>query len=186
MAQSWKDAGIGLIHLEMAGYESPDCRDKAIAGLTGSVTSIGMSLSEFRGIDPSAGSLREGLPRLGNHVGLDRVSVHADWAISATRRDPDQEREALMMGCLLASARSATSGPVVPSALPPGAHFLESPAGETHNGWHIFACPSPHPMRPRTTRDLGDTFMAGCPLVLGQAKLSIRDADHTAAKAEAG
>jgi hypothetical protein len=144
MAQSRKDACIGLIHLEMAGYESPDCRDKAIAGLTGSVTSIGMSLSEFRGIDPSAGSLREGLLRLGNHLGLERVSVHADdWAISATRRDTDQEREALMMGCLLASARAATGGPVVPSALPPGAHFVEPPAGETHNGWHILACPQP-------------------------------------------
>jgi ADP-dependent phosphofructokinase/glucokinase len=100
--------------------------------------------------------------------------VHADdWAMSATRRDPAQEREALMMGCLMASARAANGTLTVPQTLPAEAHFETPPAEETQDGWHIVSCPSPHVDRPRTTLGLGDTFMAGCLLVLGQEKLPV-------------
>lgn len=172
VAADWKGAGIGVIHVELAGYETPACRDRSLTALSGSMTSLGMSLSEFRALEPELPSLPEGLCRLGTRLGLSRVSVHADdWAMSATRHDPDQEREALMMGCLLASARAAAGGPAIPIALPPEAQFAEPPAEEYGHGWHIVSCPSPHLLRPRTTLGLGDTFMAGCLLVLGQPKL---------------
>jgi ADP-dependent phosphofructokinase/glucokinase len=45
-------------------------------------------------------------------------------------------------------------------------------------GWHIVTCPSPHLQQPRTTLGLGDTFMAGCLLVLGQPSLPGVPADH--------
>ena len=173
LSAAWKDADIGTIHFEMAGYERPEYRDRVLQGLAGAMTSIGMSLSEFRAIDPSTVDLGQGLRRLGEQLGVSRVTVHADdWAISATRSDPDQEREALMMGCLLASARAAAGGMAVPGALPPGAAFADPPPEETIAGWHIVSCPSPHLHQPRTTLGLGDTFMAGCLLVLGQPKLS--------------
>ena len=172
IAYDWKAAGIGVIHVEMAGYETPACRERTLRGLAGSMTSMGMSLSEFRAIDPEAPSLAEGLCRLGARLGTSRVSVHADdWAVSATRHDPDQEREALMIGCLLASARAAAGGLAVSSTVPPEAQFASPPVEECRGGWHIVSCPSPHLLRPRTTLGLGDTFMAGCLLVLGQAKL---------------
>jgi ADP-dependent phosphofructokinase/glucokinase len=178
LAQAWADAGIGVIHKEMAGYDTPACRDRAIEGLAGAMTSIGMSLSEFRAIDPAAVLLQEGLCRLGDRLGVDRVCVHADdWAIAATRGDPAQEREALMMGCLLASARAAAGRLVVPKALPAEARFEAPPAEQTHGGWHIVSCPSPHLERPQTTLGLGDTFMAGCLLVLGQETLPAARSD---------
>jgi ADP-dependent phosphofructokinase/glucokinase len=171
-AAAWRAAGIGLIHLELAGYESPACRDRAIAGLTGAAHSLGMSLSEFRALMPGSGPLADGLIRLGERFSLDRVTVHADdWAISATRRNPAQEREALMMGCLLASARAAAGQLTIPSGLPPGACFEEPPPEVLLGDWSIISCPSPHVRHPRTTLGLGDTFMAGCLLVLGQPSL---------------
>jgi hypothetical protein len=173
VAAAWRQAGIGLIHLELAGYESPACRDRALEGLSGAMTSIGMSLSEFRALDPHGGSLEEGLICLGEQLGLERVSVHADdWAISATRSDPDREREALMMGCLLASSRAAAGRLTVPTSLPEQARFEAPPPESQHGDWSIVSCPSPHLRHPRTTLGLGDTFMAGCLLVLGQPKLA--------------
>jgi hypothetical protein len=171
LSQSWAAAGIGMIHLEMAGYETALCRDATLDRLAGVVTSIGMSLSEFQAIDPDAASLSAGMRRLGERLHLDRVCVHADdWAMSVTRRDPAQEREALMMGCLMASARAASGALMVPRALPAKARFAAPPAEEMRDGWHSVSCPSPHLDRPRTTLGLGDTFMAGCLLVLGQEK----------------
>lgn len=172
LAQSWTAEGIGVIHLEMAGYETVECRDTALDRLAGAVTSVGMSLSEFQALAPAGLRLAEGMRRIGERLAVDRVCVHADdWAMSATRRDPAKEREALMMGCLLAGARAASGVLSVPQALPEEAHFGTPPAEETRDGWHIVSCPSPHLERPRTTLGLGDTFMAGCLLVLGQEKL---------------
>ena len=182
IAAEWKAAGIGTIHFEMAGYERPEYRDHAIAGMQGAITSIGMSLSEFRGIDPDTPDLADGLRRLGEMHGVSRVTVHADdWAMSATRGDPDQEREALMMGCHLASARAAAGGITVPDSLPAAAQFSAPPPEESVSGWHIVTCPSPHLQQPRTTLGLGDTFMAGCLLVLGQPNLPHLRAHHDTA-----
>lgn len=183
LAADWQRSGIGLIHFEMAGYEKPEFRDHTLRDMAGSMSSIGMSLSEFRAIDAEAQDLAEGMRRMGERLGLSRVTVHADdWAMTATRRDPDQEREALMMGCLLASTRAAAGGLAVPQGLPEGAEFSAPPPEETYQGWHIVSCPSPHLHQPRTTLGLGDTFMAGCLLVLGQPKLSTITAETGAPK----
>ncbi|GAB0117898.1 ADP-dependent glucokinase/phosphofructokinase [Acidisoma sp. 7E03] len=171
LAAAWAEAGIGLIHLELAGYETPAWRDQAMAGLAGSVTSIGMSLSEFRDLLPGAVSLEDGLLEIAARFRVDRIVVHADdWAIAATRSDPEREREALMMGCLLASARAAAGRLTVPDGLPAGARFADPPPESRRGDWHIVSCPSPYLRQPRTTLGLGDTFMAGCLLVLGQPK----------------
>jgi hypothetical protein len=172
LAQSWTAAGIGMIHLELAGYETAQCRDTALGRLAGAVTSIGMSLSEFQAIELGSSRLADGMRRIGERLAVNRVCVHADdWAMSVTRRDPAQEREALMMGCLLAGARAASGALCVPQVLPEEASFGTPPAEETRDGWHVVSCPSPHLERPRTTLGLGDTFMAGCLLVLGQERL---------------
>lgn len=172
VATAWKQAGIGLVHLEMAGYETSACRDHTLAGLTGAMTSIGMSLSEFRALMPEANSLAQGLVTLGERLGLARVSVHADdWAITATRGDATQEREALMMGCLLASARAASGHLTIPERLPADARFEAAPPEGRQGAWSIASCPSPYVRQPRTTLGLGDTFMAGTLLVLGQPRL---------------
>ena len=172
VATAWKQAGIGLVHLEMAGYETPACRDQTLTGLTGAMTSIGMSLSEFRALMPEASGLDQGLVALGERLGLARVSVHADdWAITATRGDAVQEREALMMGCLLASARAASGHLTIPKSLPADARFEPAPPEGRRGAWSIVSCPSPHLRQPRTTLGLGDTFMAGTLLVLGQPRL---------------
>ena len=104
-------------------------------------------------------------------LGVDRLCVHADtWALTATRGDAEQERAALMVGCLLASTRAALGYPARPVATPPGAIFEQPP--DEHNGgdWNVVACAAPYLPRPATTLGLGDTFMAGCLLVLGQSK----------------
>lgn len=179
IAAGWKGSGIGTIHFEMAGYETPAYRDRAIDGMAGAITSIGMSLSEFRALDADTPDLADGMRCLGQRLGVSRVTVHADdWAMSATRGDPDQEREALMMGCLLASARAAAGGITVPDSLPADAQFSAPPPEGRFGDWQIVTCPSPHLQQPRTTLGLGDTFMAGCLLVLGQPSVPDVPARH--------
>ena len=75
-----------------------------------------------------------------------------------------------MMGCLLSSARAAAGKPVRPTAIAPEARFQPPPfplpvqCGE----WNLVSCPSPYLSAPATTLGLGDTFTAGCLLVLAQ------------------
>jgi hypothetical protein len=171
LAQSWHAAGIRIVHLELAGYEKQDYCLKVLRGLSGSYTSLGMSLSEFRALKPGEGHPGEAMCRLGEQLGADRVCVHADdWAMSATRGDAAQERDALLAGCLLASARAENGAPVVPDSLPTGVRFSDPPPGHARDahGWSLVSCASPYLERPATTLGLGDTFLAGCMLVLGQ------------------
>lgn len=183
----WRAAGIPTIHLEMSGFSSAAARDRVIEASAGSgVTSIGMSHSEFAELHPG-GLPADALPRamvvLGDRLGFDRVCVHADqWAASATRNDSETEREALMAGCLLASSRAAKGHPVVPSGVDPRARFDPVPfdASLRSGEWQIVAVPSPYLERPATTLGLGDTFTAGCLLVLGSAAKGVRpDPDGT-------
>jgi len=52
LARKWQDAGVPLIHLELAGYRSAPARDTAMEALSGVYNSIGMSYSEFNAFDP--------------------------------------------------------------------------------------------------------------------------------------
>jgi hypothetical protein len=171
LAGRWRTAGIPAIHLELAGYARSEYRDRALRDLTGSATSLGLSLSEFNALMP-ASDLAGGMRALGERLGVRRVCVHADdWAAAATLDDPARERDALVMGSLVASTRAAHGRPMVPRAIPAGAVFGEPPAlPESLGEWRIAACATPYLAQPATTLGLGDTFMAGCLLVLGQQR----------------
>ena len=120
-------------------------------------------------------------------LGVDRLCVHADtWALTATRGDAEHERAALMMGCLLASTRAALGYPARPVAMPPGATFEQSPDEHASGDWNVVACAAPYLPRPATTLGLGDTFMAGCLLVLGQPTRPVTAEDPARALPVAG
>jgi ADP-dependent phosphofructokinase/glucokinase len=169
LAQRWAAAGVPAIHFELAGYARPEYRDAAMRELTGCATSFGLSFSEFAALVPNS-DLAAGMRALGERLQVRRVCVHADdWAAAATLDDPARERDALLLGSLLASTRAAHGRPVVPRALPAGAAFGEPPrVPEALGEWRIAVCSTPYLAQPVTTLGLGDTFMAGCLLVLGQ------------------
>lgn len=173
LCRSWRDAGLETIHLELAGYDSSIARDRVLDAAARAVSSIGMSQSELLALDPKADPPHRAMMALGDRLGLDRVCVHADhWAAAVTRGDPERERLALMAGCLLAASRAAAGVPALPKALDPAARFHDVPfAAETRSdGWSFVSCASPHLASPATTLGLGDSFTAGCLLVLGQAR----------------
>lgn len=180
LTRAWSAAGLKTIHLEMSGFQSNPPRDRLIAAIAGSgLTSIGMSHSELIDLDASAsgpGRLPEAMAELGDRLRLRRVCVHADqWALSVTRDDPEIEREALLAGCLLASSRAAAGRPVSRPAAPELARFdplpLQSASGP--GAWHTVIVPSPYLAQPVTTLGLGDTFTAGCLLILGGARETV-------------
>lgn len=174
LASRWRTAGLAMIHLELAGYARPEYRDRALSDLGGCATSLGLSLSEFRALAPER-DLASGMRALGERLRVRRVCVHADdWAATATLDDPVRERDALLLGSLVASTRAGQGRPAVPRDLPPGAAFAEPPElPESLGDWRIVACATPYLAQPATTLGLGDTFMAGCLLVLGR-----QDAPH--------
>jgi ADP-dependent phosphofructokinase/glucokinase len=169
LALRWRAAGVPLVHMEMGGFEKLELRDRTVDGLRGGLTSIGFSQSEYRAMALGDAPDTATIVATAERLGVDRLCIHADtWALAATRGDPDQERTALMMGCLLASTRAAVGQPVRPVAVNSGAQFDEPPEESRRGAWNIVACSAPYLPRPLTTLGLGDTFMAGCLLALGQ------------------
>jgi len=198
LTAQWRQRGLKTIHLELAGYDTPSARDSVLASSVGGISSLGMSHSEFLQLKPHASDLPSGLVEIGERLGLSRVCVHADnWATAATRDDPELERTALMAGCLLASARAAAGKPVRPNEAPAGARFGDAPSASLRKfgNWTFVGCPAPHLARPSSTLGLGDTFTAGCLLVLGESQAprgpnwlapSLRRADKHEPKTLAG
>lgn len=171
MINRWRAAGLDTIHLELAGYDSPAHRDRALSGLQGEITSLGMSHSEFVALVPGGSDLARDMCDLGEKLGLDRVCVHADhWAASATRGDAEVERRALMMGCLLAGTRAANGTPVYPREIDPRATFSTPPVPllAKRGHWSVVSCASPHLDHLIGAVGLGDSFTGGCLLILGQ------------------
>lgn len=174
LARGWRTAGVATVHLELAGYDSAALGERVLDGLRGAITSIGMSHSELLTMDPGAtdgAGLTAAMGALGDRLGVGRVCVHADhWAAAATLGDPAVETEALMTGCLLASSRAAAGHPVRPTGLDPAARFEVAPLPDVaaHGRWSVVCCASPYLEAPATTLGLGDTFTAGCLLVLGR------------------
>jgi ADP-dependent phosphofructokinase/glucokinase len=166
----WRAAGLDVVHAELGDYSEPRHRQATLAVLRGRVSSIGMNRRELNVLvrheaPPDAQALA-----VAGDLRVDRVCIHADdWALSVTRGDPRQERLALMVGCLLAATRAGQGVPAVPTAPPAGARYASPPAPTiTAKGWHVVTCASPCLARPRSTIGLGDTFLAGTMLVLGQ------------------
>ncbi len=171
MTRQWRDAGLRIIHLELAGYDTPKHRDRVIERLEGSITSIGMSHSEFDQLAPAGYDLVRAMCDLGDRLGLTRVCVHADhWAASVTLSDADEERQALMMGCLLAGTRASRGVPAFPQAIDRRAIFTEPPFPllARHGQWSFICCASPYLEHPAATVGLGDSFTGGCLLMLGR------------------
>ncbi len=170
LALCWRAAGVPVVHLELAGFDTPALRDRTLDGLRGAYTSLGLSQSEYQALVPGDAPETETVVATAQWLEVDRLCIHADaWALTVTHGDPDHERTALMAGCLLASTRAALGRPSRPVGINPDAMF-EAPPDERRCGdWNIVACAAPYLPRPATTLGLGDTFMAGCLLVLGQA-----------------
>ena len=104
VAAAWRQAGLALVHLELGDFAEPALHDETIRRLLPVTTSLGMSLSELADLTREGEQPEKAAIRLAETYGLHRVCVHADgWAFAVTRGDVDREREALQLGCLLAS-----------------------------------------------------------------------------------
>lgn len=178
LVRAWREAGLNPIHFELAGYVSQAAVAEALSESRGAITSLGMSHSELLAMDFAAEDPMRALIALGERLGLDRVCVHADtWAAAVTTREPEVEMKALMAGCLVASARAAAGRPVAAPAVDPAARFepLPFPGWRREGRWTFVACAAPYLDVPATTLGLGDSFTAGCLLVLGRKNVSVAE-----------
>jgi ADP-dependent phosphofructokinase/glucokinase len=167
----WRQRGLTLIHLELGGYESTAARNRVLSVLGPFVTSLGMSHAELRGFGD--GDVVRQASRFAAEFDLRRVCVHADhWALTVTRDDAETELESLLCGCLLASCRAESGVACVPTRIPIAARF-SSPdwplVGRFDNN-SVVCCVAPYLEHPKATIGLGDTFLAGTLLVLGQTR----------------
>jgi ADP-specific Phosphofructokinase/Glucokinase conserved region len=173
MIEQWRAAGVRTVHLELAGYDTPRHCDQVIERLKGAITSLGMSHSEFTQLMPATSDLAKDMGELGMKLGLDRVCVHADhWAATVTRGDPEEERHALLMGCLLAGTRADHGIPACPQSISAQATFTDPPFATfaRQGAWSFVSCASPHLAHPKATVGLGDSFTGGCLLMLGRKR----------------
>lgn len=171
LSRKWIERGLNVVHFELAGYATQDAVNEALDHAKGAITSLGMSHSELLAMDPTAEDPMVALIRLGERLDIDRVCVHADtWAASVTRNDPNEEELALMAGCAIASARAGNGEPAQVIKTDPLAKFhpLPFPNRVRRGRWTFVACASPYVEKPATTLGLGDSFTAGCLLVLGK------------------
>lgn len=172
IATAWRNAGLDVVHLELGDFPSTELHDMTTGRLLPVVTSVGMSLSELAGLTGGSEAPEAAAIRLAEAHGLERVCVHADeWAFAVTRGDAGREREALLMGCLLASARAANGYFTTPDRLPDSARLNDPPMPSSlrRGAWSVVCCPAPYLEKPAATIGLGDTFLAGTLLVLGGA-----------------
>jgi hypothetical protein len=171
LSRVWQARGLGTVYLELGGFDSIDTCRAALRGLKGSYDTLGMSHSEFVALSREP-DLAGGMIELAEELGLQRLIVHADhWAAAATLGDGTREREALMTGSLLASARAEAGRPVRPTALPAEAVFHDGPFDTPKRSarWTLLSCATPYLEYPATTLGLGDSFTGGCLLVFGQS-----------------
>jgi ADP-dependent phosphofructokinase/glucokinase len=170
LAQSWRDKGLNIIHLEIGDYQSVAARDTALKMLGGVIDSLGLSYSELCGLAIGPQDTIEKACELAAMFNLSRLCVHSDtWALTVTKDDPQREFEAILCGCLLASARAERGFPCAPVAIPQDAvfHDLSWEKSRRSGERSIVSCASPYLARPAGTIGLGDTFLAGTLLVLG-------------------
>jgi ADP-dependent phosphofructokinase/glucokinase len=185
IVQAWRARGLRLVHLELGGYHTNEARDKVLARLGPSVTSLGMSHSEICGL--GSADVTETALELCHLFDLARVCVHADqWAFSVTQADPELELEALLCGCLFAACR-AEHGQIIRPKQPPADAVYEDPPWpiiQQRANSAIVCCPSPYLSHPAATIGLGDTFLAGTLLVLGGAYSSAQTTLFSKSKTE--
>jgi len=173
LIKAWKDRGLRIVHLELGDYASTQARDLVLKSLGRQITSLGMSYSELWGLASGPEDPVEKAYELSEVFGLYRLCVHADtWALAITRGEAEQELEALLCGCLLASTRAEKGQPSLPAQIPEAAVFQDLPTGilGKRGARCAVCCASPYLEHPAATIGLGDTFLAGTLLILGQPR----------------
>jgi ADP-specific Phosphofructokinase/Glucokinase conserved region len=168
LARTWTDLGMASIHLELGDYEGREALVGHLGLVHGVIDSIGMSLSELRGLFGSTGDPASLALQVAETVSCRSVYVHADgWSFAVHRDSPREILARLLVGNLLAASRAAHGSPS--NRLEPDASTLfaeDCPAsGNLRDGWRLDCVPSPYLRKPRSTVGLGDTFAAG--LLLG-------------------
>lgn len=177
LGTAWRRAGLPLLHMELADFPNAALRDATIARILPVANSLAMSLSELQGLAGIAASPVPAALELAKTHSLIRICIHADdWAFSATRANAKRELDAIMTGCLLASARAEAGYFSVPRRIPENAQFNSPPLPvfAERDGWSIVCCAAPFIEKPAATIGLGDTFLAGTLLVLGDSTSTAR------------
>lgn len=162
LTRAWSQAGLPVIHHELAEFPTPG-RLREAAEL-GTVTSVGLSLSELFMLAGGRGDPRLLARDVARRCGAYRVIVHADdWALAVYRGDPGNQTAALLAGSTLAAARARAGQPSAELTPPPDATYTDDRPGDTAlgDGWRATCVPAPHLRTPASTVGLGDTFVAG-------------------------
>lgn len=181
LVQAWRNQGLKTIHLELGDYATVRERDRVLQELGGAFNSLGMSYSELCALCVGSQDAINKAFELSEILNLSRLCVHADtWALAITNGDPQRERDALLCGCLLASARAERGEPCRPIGVPANAEFHDIPLENFNRSGDrcIACCASPYLERPVATIGLGDTFLAGTLLVLGRAEPALANVQH--------
>jgi ADP-dependent phosphofructokinase/glucokinase len=172
LAGLWRESGLDIVHLESADYPHDAKLAQVLEALGGVATSLGMSASELDRLRPGSEPPPIRAAAVGEMVGVQRVWVHGDdWALCASRRgDPEREFRALLAGCLVAASRAAAGRPAPVRWPLPGAELADPawPASTRYRDWTITSCAAPYMTTPTATVGLGDSFLAGCLMELGQ------------------
>ena len=172
---AWRAAGLRCVHLELGGYDDAGTLKAVIRHAGRIADSLGMSASEFPEVSGGEDPTAPAMLAAARDIGVNRLCVHADgWAASVTLDDPRRERAALACGSLMAAARAENGVPASTVAIPEGARFTDPPrAGAAlKGGWRHVGVATPYLASPAATIGLGDTFSAGCLLILGQPALA--------------
>jgi ADP-dependent phosphofructokinase/glucokinase len=162
LSTRWREAGVGVVHHEMAEYATLRHMDEAIDARIG--TSIGLSLAELRTLAGSTSDPAHLAAALGERSAATRVIVHADqWSLAVYKAADAPPRRQLLIGNLLAAARAQSGQPVADLFVDAEAALTDDlpPSGPVTDGWAAISAPSLYLSRPATTIGLGDTFVAG-------------------------
>ena len=162
LTRAWSQAGLPIIHHELA--EFPTVQRLRDAAELGTVTSVGLSLSELFMLAGRRGDPRLLARDVARRCGAGRVIVHADdWALAVHRGDPAHQAAVLLTGNALAAARASAGQPSAVLTPPAAATYTSDrpPDGVLTDGWRATCVPAPHLRTPASTVGLGDTFVAG-------------------------
>ena len=173
LVRHWRESGLPLVHLELAEYPVDHQLVDTCQRYAGVANSIGMSMSELRGLTTSSADpadLALAVAQLGS---VERVCIHADtWSMSVHRNDPAVEVMMLLTGNLMAASRAARGVPAAELDVHPLATYTDDfpRPRDLGGGWRLDCVPSPYLYQPRGTIGLGDTFVAGTLLAHGLAR----------------
>ena len=162
LARSWSQAGLTVIHHELAEFPTL-ARLREAVGL-GLATSLGLSLSELFTLAGRRDDPRLLAQQIASQYGARRIIVHADhWALSVHRSDPRHQERVLLAGNTFAAARARHGRPT--AILDPAEEAIYTddlpPSDALADGWRATCVPAPYLRQPASTIGLGDTFTAG-------------------------